>query len=460
MTEPPQHPGTPGEPPDAPEPQYRPSPGPGQDPYQQGPTQQGPYQPGAYEQGPPQQGPYQQGPPQQGPYQPGAYQPGAYQPSAYQQGPYQQGPYQQGDFEQGGNRQPGRSSSGLRLAERIGPRLAHRPEPRFGVALAGVGVLLAIFGVLVWGTDYLGSGPGGLTGGSPHPGNSGSGAHKLLGIALSLVLVAAGYALAFLRRTGPLTNAGVAASALGIPVLVGFISYDTSGGGLPVSIDAIAVVSMLVWAASYLFVRGAQGHVFYLGATLVTLWLYLLDKIDPNVFSVGLFLPSFTVRGTGNSGLGYGIRPPDYSTVAAVSLFLGLGYYLVAFLLDRTGRHGSGVALVLGGFAATVGGLAAAAVNMPQVVEGALIIVLGILLGSYAARYHRRFTAWVWAYGVGVGVVVILVKIVPKNAAAAGILLIVIGALLVGLTPLIASALREPDETVPTGAVSHSNSAP
>src|SRR5690348_10859748 len=52
-------------------------------------------------------------------------------------------------------------------------RQLRRPQPRLGVSLAGVGVGVAVLGVLVWGGDYLaGSGAG-----SSGPSDS----HRLLG---------------------------------------------------------------------------------------------------------------------------------------------------------------------------------------------------------------------------------------------------------------------------------------
>ena len=326
------------------------------------------------------------------------------------------------------------------LTERVGARALRRPEPRFGVALAGIGVLLVIFGILIWSTNYV------STGGSD--GGSGSESRKLLGIALSLVAVAVGYAVAIRARTGPLVNAGVAASALGIPVLMGFLSYS-SGDFPPVSFDAVAIVSILVWLASYLFVPVVRGHVFYLGAAAVTLWIYVLDKIESHLFSFGFFIPSITV-GSGDTSFepssGFSV---DFNTIAAISMLFGLGYYVTAAFLDRRGRSGAGVAFALAGFPATVVGLIAAAVNMPQVGFGFFVIGVGVAIALVAGR-GRRFTMWVWTFAVVVGVFAILEDLTPNNDTVAGISFIVIGLIAVALAAVYAVARNEPDETVGT----------
>ena len=337
------------------------------------------------------------------------------------------------------------------LLEQLGARVVRRPEPRFGVALAAVGVILVIFGVLVWAGEYASSGGGG--GGPFGTGGGGSDSHKILGIVLSLAVVGIGYAVAILRRSGPLTNAGVAASALGVPVLMGFLSYDPSspGSGLPWSVDAMAIVSMLVWVASYLVVPVVRGHIFYVGLSLLTLWLYLLDKIEPHLFSLQWVFPFAFVDNADSSAGGFDFptfAPPDFNTVAGVCLLFGLGYYVVALVLDSTGRSGLGVAFALVGFVATASGIAAAAVNLAQAGVGVLLIVLGIGIAAFGARHERRFTTWLACGAIGFGIILILAKVIPDNATEAGISLIVIGASLVAVAPMWSRLLNEPDETV------------
>jgi len=339
---------------------------------------------------------------------------------------------------------PALPTRGPGLSVRLGDRAVRRPEPRLGSSLAGTGIALAVLGVLVWGGDFLTGHHGGGGGGD---GSS----RRLLGVALSLVVVVAGYALAVLRRRGALATAGVAASALGVPLLLGFLSFDASHGGQsgpPFSLDAIVLVSVLAWVVSYLAVPGARGHAYYLGLVTVTIWPYVVDKAEPGTFSAALFLRFFI--STGDPGL-FGIdeAPPDWTTVAVLSLVFGLGYYAAAFVLDHVGRPGPGAALVVGGFLATATGIAAAAVNLHAIGTGILLIVAGLVLAGFGARGGRRFTTWTWSAGVALGVVIIIAKLVKNNTAAAGVSLIAAGAVVVLIGHVLTHALREPDDVVP-----------
>jgi hypothetical protein len=341
--------------------------------------------------------------------------------------------------------QPVPPTRGPGLSDRLGDRAIRRPDPRLGVSLAGAGIGLAVLGVLIWGGDYLGGSNGGGGGGG---GDSSS--RRLLGAGLALVVVVAGYALAVSRRRGPLATAGVVASALGVPVLLGFLTFDTAPSGqsgLPVSLDAIVLVSVLAWLLSYLVVPGARGHSFYLGLAAITIWPYVLDKAEPGTFSVITFVRVFV----GSQGLfGGGVGPvPDWTTVAVISLMFGLGYYLVAFTLDHVGRSGPGAALAVAGFLATAGGIAAAAVNLPAIGTGILLIVLGLILARFGARGGRRFTTWTWSAGVALGVTVIIAKLTGNNSAAAGVALIASGGVVVLIGHVLAGALHESDDLMP-----------
>jgi hypothetical protein len=372
----------------------------------------------------PQHAQYSQYPP------PGAYPSpsGAYQQPGYQQPGYQQPGYQQ----QPGYPAPARRS----LAERVGERTLRRPQPRQGVSLAGVGVGLAVVGVLVWGGDFLAGGGGAEAVG-------GGSSRQLLGIALSLAVVVIGYTLAVRRSRGPLATAGVVASALGVPVLFGFLTVDSNGGGtsgLPVSLDAIVLVSVLVWVLSYLFVPGARGHAFYLGLSSVLLWVYVLDKAVPELFSpASLFFGFDPFQSDRPPG-------PDWATVAALSIMFGVLYYLVGFTLDWRGRAGAAVPFTISGFVAMAVGIAAASADLHEIGTGIVLIVLGLGLGTYGARSGRRFTTWAWSAAVAVGVAVIVGKVAGNNAAGGGIALIVCGVGLVFVGEVLARSLHEPDD--------------
>ncbi len=325
------------------------------------------------------------------------------------------------------------------LLTRIGSRAGRRPEPRLGVSLAGAGVALAVLGVLVWSGDYLASANGGTGGGSS--------SRQLLGIGLSLVVVTIGYTLAVRIGQGPLATAGVVGSALGVPVLLGFMTFDTGRtSGIPFSLDAVVLVSIVVWLVSYLAVPGPRGHAFYVGLATVALWLYVLDKAESSLFS-GTSLLSFLLGNQG--GLFSDRRGPDWTTVSALSLVFGLAYYAAAFLLDRSGRPGVGVAFLVGGFLATAAGIAAAAPDLHALGTGIVLIVIALGLSSYGARAGRRFTTWVWSAGVALGAIVIIVRYAGDNSAAAGVAMILSGAVVVAVGHVLRNVLHEPEDVAP-----------
>lgn len=308
------------------------------------------------------------------------------------------------------------------------------------MALAAVGAVLSLVGIVVWGGQYVASGSAGD-----------SGTRKLLGAALALLLVTGAYALMITRPRGPLTSAGVAAGALGLPVLVAFLTLDL-GGGDPLSFDAIALVSIAAWMLSYLVVPGARGHVFFLGASLFVGWAYLLTKIEPNLVNPFTTLAGVTGPSSGANGVFSGGGAPDYAGAAAFSFLVGLGGYLVAYRLDRARRSGPAVAFVITGFAATLSGISAAGAELPQAATAAIVVVLGVVLAVAGARTGRRFTTWYWTLAIAGGLVAIVGVIVDNNAAAGGIVLLVLGAVLVAATPVLHARLREPEETQRTAA--------
>jgi hypothetical protein len=321
---------------------------------------------------------------------------------------------------------------------RLGERALRRPEPRLGISLAGAGIALAVLGALVWGGDFLTGTHGGGGGGDGSP-------RRLLGVGLSLVAVVAGYFLVATRR-GPLATAGIGASALGVPLLLGFLTFDTSqgaGNGLPFSIDAVVLMSVLVWLVSYLAVPRARGHVFYLGLAAFAMWPYVIDKAEPGTFSLNLLVP---VVVPDSAVFDTGTTSPDWTTVAALSLIFGVAYYLAAFGFDRSGRPGPGVARRLCRVLATPAGIAAAAINLHAIGTGVLLIVVGSTLAAYGALARRRFTTWAWSAGLALGASVIITKLAGDNAAASGIALIAVGVGVVLGGHLVSAALHEPDD--------------
>lgn len=321
---------------------------------------------------------------------------------------------------------PAPPAAGLR--ERLGERVRLRPLPRFGVALAGAGTALAIIGVLVWGVDFL---AGGFATSSTAFGGGSVDSRRLLGAALALAVTAVGYLLVA-RNDGPLAAAGVAASALGVPVLMSFLTIEPSR--LSFSADPVVLVSLLAWSASYLLFPRTRGHVFYLGLATYVLWLYVLDKVAPSALGRAVSTSVVTVGGA-----------PDWTSVGAVSLLFGLGYYVFTFALDRSGYAGAATGFVVAAFAATVGGVAALAAQFGQAGTGVLLVVLGAVLAWFAARSARRFTTWAWCAAVAVGIVLVVADAIgTAHASAAGIVLIVIGACVVAIAHVVSGPATGP----------------
>jgi hypothetical protein len=336
-----------------------------------------------------------------------------------------------------------------RLVDRLGDRLAERPAPRVGVSLAGAGVALVIVGVLVWGFAYTVEG---VASSFADGGDGGTGSRHYLGGVVALIVVAIGYALAIATQRGALATAGVAASALGVPVALEFFTLDISGGsGSVVNTDAVVWVSIAVWLISYLWVRGARGHSFYLALTLYALWLYITDKASPSALTRSVSFGTSTIAGGGDN---LGTSSFDFGTLAGVSLTIGAIYYLVAWGLDRAGHRGAGVSFVLVGFAAVAFGIGALAPDLKQIGTGIVLLVVGVVIAAYGARYGRRFTTWIWSAGAALGGALIMVKLVADSGGPAiGIALIVLGAIFITGGALVAKALHEPDDVVTAAGV-------
>lgn len=333
------------------------------------------------------------------------------------------------------------------LSSRLGPRALRRPEARFGVSLGGAAAALVILGVAVWSIGYLAAGlhlrfdsETGLSS------TSGEG-RRFLGVVLSLALVVVGYALVLARRTGPLATTGAVAGAFGVPLLMTFLTLnigDMLHGQLPISVDAVYLVSLLVWLAGYFLVPGMAGRAFLLAIALTDIATYIAFKAEgDNIFAKAATSASNGSLPSGGNGTG---------TLAAIGLIFGLGYYAIAALLDRHGRAGVAIAFVYAGFLLTVTGVIAAIPSFHQVGTGILLLVLGAVLCGYAGWFGRRFTAWVWAFGFLAGVVVLVAKAAPHSYTAAGIALIVIGAIVALLAQLVSDAGNEPPEFLPEPA--------
>ena len=339
----------------------------------------------------------------------------------------------------------------------LGDRSIRRPEPRLGIGLAGVGMLMVVFGVVVWAGDH-----------AARAASDDGEADTTLGIILSLVVIAAGMGLLFRFRSGPLANAGVVASALGVPLLMGFATFDdpaTSSSGfgdeatpvfaLPFSIDAIALFSIAAWLVAYLWVPHARGRTFYLAATTVFTWLYLAEKVEEGAAGYLALLPfSVFFRPLESVASEFGTEEeffslPDAATIGWISLLVGLAYYGAAVALDRRGRRGAATPFLAVGAVVVPVGIAHLGGDLEAIGCGLLLVLVGSGLAYYGALQGRRFTTWGWCAGAALGVLLIAGDLSGDSSAAFGIAAILLGAGVIALAQVIASNLAEPDEMTP-----------
>jgi hypothetical protein len=328
--------------------------------------------------------------------------------------------------------QPGQPASprpAPNLTTERGQRFASRPQPVWGGAIAAGGIAMGIVGIILWAGDYAVSnfGGSGLTNSGFGFGFSNIGSRTWLGALLSIAVMLGGFLLAALARRGPLATAGVTASAFAVPVARTFLTLGDGSSGALFNSDATVLVSIAVWLVSYYLIPGTRGHSLYIGLAAFEFWEWILSKVAPS----SLFDPlSSSVLGSSGTGFASGLSN-DLTELAVTSLVVGGLYYLGAFVLDLRGHRGAALPLAFAGFPAVAGGIALAAQPMGQAGVGLLLILVGLLLSCYGAKFGRRFTTWVWAAGSVLGVVLIVADAVPHNVAAAGITLLILGSLFV-----------------------------
>jgi hypothetical protein len=259
----------------------------------------------------------------------------------------------------------------------------------------------------------------------------------LLGAGLAAVVTVLGYVALISVRRGALATAGVVAAGVGVPLTIAFLTLDFGqfGGGTPINSDAVFWVSVIVWVASYLFVPGARGHTFYVFLVAYGFYLYVLSK---NIGSVEFDL--FSRGGSPFHGLG---------TIAALSLVIGLGYYVLAFALDRTGRFGPATGLVYPAFNATAVGILAWAPDLHLLGSGIVTVLIGLTVCLYGGTFGRRLTCFAAAVAVAVGIGLLIRKAAPHDGNAAGIGFILVGIAVVAAAVLVATALAERDDMDP-----------
>ena len=126
-------------------------------------------------------------------------------------------------------------------------------------------------------------------------------------------------------------------------------------------------------------------------------------------------------------------------------MIFAIVYYLIAWYLDRTGRHGVAVPFVVVGIPAMLVGIGALAPDTKQIGTGILLLLVGLVLCLYGAKYARRFTAWFWGLVSAAGAVTILTKFATQGVSI-GIAMIVLGVVFAAGGWFAAKSLNEPDD--------------
>jgi hypothetical protein len=182
--------------------------------------------------------------------------------------------------------------------------------------------------------------------------------------------------------------------------------------------------------------RGRSFLIFLIGLLFFDYVLYeaVKSKIVRSITSLG----ADTSAGAGAAG-----------TAAVLGILFGLGYYAIAYLLDRKGKHGPATGLVYTAFIATAGGVFASGKDLHVSGAAVLGLVLGAVIAWYGGRFGRRVTCFAGAGGMVVAVFVLLADNVDSGTTA-GILFVVIGAVFIVAAQLLATVLHEPEDMDPS----------
>jgi hypothetical protein len=351
------------------------------------------------------------------------------------------------------------------LVDRLGPRAERRMSPRIGVAIAGAGALIAVGGATGLGGDQLVSDDGDV--------------QQLPGIILSLLVIIAGYVTLTRAKAGALAAAGTTAAALGVPVLLFFVTFDTDDFP-PFSIDPILLVSAVAWFVAYVAGPSA-GRLFFLALALLASWAFVLNLLEPvenlTPFSfVGMRSetveayeapePSFDEDGNfvfpedgdfeaydeddleaPTPQLDFGYQPPDFTDVGIVSLLIGAAYAVAGLVLTRRGLFGTGTAFAAATLPALGLGIGVLAPDLEEIGTGLLLVAVGLGLAAIGAASARRVTAWVGAGAVALGAMVLVEKGVhDASATSQSFAYLLLGVAVVMAGHLVSVGLGEPDE--------------
>ena len=299
-----------------------------------------------------------------------------------------------------------------------------RPVARLDGALAAAAGVLGAAGVLV-----VGSGRSVSTGGL---------------IGATLVLLAAGYALAFssLTMLRPAATVLVAAGVAVLPFAV--LRGLTDDGKLAGPLALVALLAIAAYVAP-----GLRGRPFLLGlallAVLLTLgWLVLQGSPSSSGVDSGFGDESTTPIDA--------VSNPSES-VAAMVLAVGAAYVACTALLDRRGYRGLGTVFAAVGIAGVVLGTLGTSQNLGNVGGALLVVAAGIVLAAVGAFAHRRATLWIGVAFLVPGIIGLVAALLSDNPSPWAIgILILVGGLVVGMAAWVVASRRATSEAAVTEA--------
>jgi hypothetical protein len=346
----------------------------------------------------------------------------------------------------------------MELLGGLGVRAERRMTPRLHIALAGAGALIAIGGAIGLGGDNLVDDDGDV--------------NRIPGVIVTALLIAAGIALLTRVRTGALAVGGSTAVAIGVPVLVFFLTVKGDGFP-PFSFDAVLGVSALAWLVLYV-VGPTRGRMVLLVGALVFAPLFVMEEVE-DVSSIPesigqSFSNAFTGSSSFDSGGGsfdedtgeFTFEPgddvtfdepeqpdfPEPTNLGLIALVFGLVYVVAAHVLSRRRLEGTGTPFAVVGSIASFVGLALLGDDLHEIGSGLCLVALGAGLLYVGAAAARRFTTWFGGFSVGIGVIVLVGKAIgdSPDATMASVVFLLVGIAVVAAAHLLCTSVGEPAE--------------
>lgn len=231
-------------------------------------------------------------------------------------------------------------------------------------------------------------------------------------------------------------EAGVAALAIAVPVVVVGLVGDSSGIEAEPTLVLMALAYGGLWAAP-----ATRARPVLLGLALWSLWALVLQIADDSATDVGSI-----------DGLSW----VDGTSIYAVSMLMGVGLLGSGYVLDRRGLSGVVATpfFAVGNLAYWVGTIGLAAQFGDASGGGVLIVAAGVAACYVGSRgRHRRATTWTGAAACGIGVVVVWAELIDGASSVRGpalVLLLAGGALIVAVA-LVEFAPGGTDAAPPAG---------